>query len=138
MKLNNNDKELINLASDIARKNLQAQPNKSSVIASVVKAKNGKIYKGVNIYTSHSICAEQVAVGQALTCGESELDTIVTVRLESQTNECNVISPCGVCRYTFDKLNLNDLNVIVSDVKKGTVLKVKAEELLPYPYVRNE
>jgi len=134
MKLNNTDKSLINMASEIVSKNKDLYPNSSEIVGAVVLAKSGKIYKGINIKTSHSICAEQVALGQAFACGERELDTIVAVKMNID-GSMRVVSPCGLCRYTLDKLNL-DMNVIVEDVDKDIVLKVKAHELLPYPYKR--
>lgn len=134
MKLTKLDKELIEMATKVAKDNSDRYNDLSMHLGCVVKAKSGKIYKGVNIKTSHSICAEQVALGQALACGEREFDTIVAVKLDSEGNS-RVISPCGLCRYIMDKLNV-DISVIVEDVKNGKVLKVKASELLPYPYKR--
>lgn len=134
MKLNEQDKQLINLATDVVNANSDMYSNPAMHVGCVIRAKSGKIYKGVNIKTSHSICAEQVAFGQALTCGEREFDTIVAVKMNSD-GSTRVVSPCGVCRYMFDKLNI-DMFVIVEDIKNGKVLKVKASELLPYPYKR--
>ena len=134
MKLNDLDRELIKLATDVAKNNCDRYSDISMHTGCVLKAKSGKIYKGVNIKTSHSICAEQIAVGQALANGEREFDTIVVVKLNSE-GEARVISPCGVCRYTFDKME-TDMYVIVEDVKNGKILKVKADELMPYPYKR--
>ena len=138
MELDNNDLKLIEEASKVAIDNADIHQLMNFVLASIVKAKSGKLYKGVNITTSHSICAEQVAIGQALACGERELDTIVTVKLDTATNTCRVVSPCGLCRYTFDKLKFGDLNVIVEDIQNDQVLKVKASQLLPFPYARNK
>ena len=137
MELNDIDRELIAEATKVAKENTDLHEMMNFVLACVVKAKSGKLYKGVNITTSHSICAEQVAIGQALACGERELDTIVTVKLDIPTGNCRVVSPCGLCRYTFDKLKFGKLNVIVEDIKNDRVLKVLASELLPYPYARN-
>ena len=134
MKLNQQDKQLIEIATQVVLDNQNLYENHDMIVASVALAKSGKTYKGVNIKTSHSICAEQVAIGQALACGERELDTIVTVKMDAD-GSIRVISPCGLCRYTFDKLELN-MNVIVEDVDKDVVLKVKAADLLPYPYKR--
>jgi len=134
MKLNQQDKQLIELATQIAQENKNLYEQCDMIVACVVLAKSGKVYKGVNIRTSHSICAEQVAIGQALACGERELDTIVAVKMDND-GSVRPVSPCGLCRYTFDKLNLN-MNVIVEDVDKDIVLKVKASDLLPYPYKR--
>lgn len=134
MKLNDKDKELITMATEVAISNSDRYTDKSMHTGCVIKTKSGKIYKGVNIKTSHSVCAEQVAIGQALACGEREFDTIVAVKLNSDGG-ARVISPCGVCRYLFDKLGV-ELNVLVEDIKNGKVVKVKAEDLLPYPYKR--
>lgn len=134
MKLNKKDEELIEMATEVATSNSDRYTDISMHTGCVIKAKSGKIYKGVNIKTSHSVCAEQVAIGQALACGEREFDTIVAVKINSD-GTTRVISPCGVCRYLLDKLGV-ELDVLVEDVKNGKVLKVKASELLPYPYKR--
>ncbi|MFQ6723909.1 MAG: cytidine deaminase [Clostridia bacterium] len=136
MKLNDKDKELIQLATELVKSNSDIYSNISMHVGCVIKAKSGKIYKGVNIKTSHSICAEQVAYGQALANGEREFDTIVAVKMNSD-GTTRVVSPCGVCRYMFDKMGL-DMCVIVEDIRNGKVVKVKVEDLLPYPYKQND
>lgn len=135
MKLNKVDIQLIDEAKKILNDNLDLYKDKNAIVGCAVLTKSGNIYKGINLLTSHAICAEQVAIGQAFACGERELDTIVAVKLDSN-KEPRVVSPCGLCRYTMDKLQL-DLNVIVEDVEHDTVLKVKASSLLPYPYKRD-
>ena len=134
MKLTKKDLELIVEAEKVLRSNIDLYEDKTLPVACVVKAKSGKLYKGVNIKTSHSVCAEQVALGQAFASGEREMDTIVSVKLDAE-NKVRVVSPCGLCRYIFNNLNL-DMDVIVEDVYKDVDLKVKAKELLPYPYKR--
>ena len=133
MELNKSNNELITLAKQIVEDNKDLY-DKDLIVGCVVKAKSGNIYKGINIKTSHSICSEQVAIGQALANGERELDTIVAAKF-NKDGTSRVVSPCGLCRYTFEKLGMN-MNVIVED-ESGEVIKVKANELLPYPYKRN-
>ena len=138
MKLNDTDNKLIDLAKEVLQQNKDLYKGTTNVtIASVVLAKSGKTYKGINIQTSHSICSEQVALGQAFACGERELDTLVAVRLNND-GSMGVISPCGLCRYTLEKLGLSNMNVIVEDVDKNKVLKVTVKDLLPYPYKREK
>lgn len=137
MKLNKKDDALIQEATNVLQENKSLYDNKKYLVAAVLLAKSGKIYKGVNIKTSHAICAEQVALGQALACGEREFDTIVAVKFDETNKKVRVVSPCGVCRYIFDKFGL-DLNVIVEDIEHDKVLKVKAKELMPYPYRRQK
>lgn len=136
MRLNKEDLELIEIASSVAKENADIKPMMEVVVACALRGKSGKVYKGINIKTSHSICAEQVAIGQGLASGERDFDTIVTVKLGND-GECRVVSPCGLCRYTFDKLNLHKLQVLVEDSKNNTVLKVTSDQLLPYPYSRD-
>ena len=97
MKLNNNDIELIQIATDIINQNIDLYSEKDMIVGAVVRTKSGKIYKGINIKTSHSICAEQVAIGQALANGEREFDTIVAVKF-NKGGAIRVVSPCGLCR----------------------------------------
>lgn len=134
MKLNEKDKELLEIATEVVKSNSDLYSNLAMHVGCAIRAKSGKIYKGINIKTSHSVCSEQVAIGQAFACGEREFDTIVAVKMD-KNGDVRVVSPCGLCRYIFDKLGL-DMNVIVEDVKNGKILKVKSEDLLPYPYKR--
>jgi len=134
MRLTKQDKELIEIATQVAKSNSDIYDIPSMHVGCALRAKSGKIYKGINLKTSHSVCAEQVAVGQAFACGEREFDTMVAVKLDSK-GEGKVVSPCGLCRYIFEKMGMK-FNIILEDVNKGKVLKVKSSELLPYPYKR--
>ena len=136
MKLSKKDFELIELAKDVVRQNSDLYDNKGMHVGCVILAKSGKVYKGINIKTSHSVCAEQVALGQALASGERELQTVVAVKYNPDFETFRVVSPCGLCRYMFDKMGLGNVDIVVEDIENDTVLKVKAEKLLPYPYKR--
>ncbi len=133
MKLNQEDKKLIEMATDVLKANSDIYSTPEMHVACVVKAKSGKVYKGINLKTSHSVCAEQVAIGQAFACGEREIDTIVTVKLDAN-GVPNICSPCGLCRYIINKFGLK-AKVIVEN-EQDEVLKVYSDELLPYPYRR--
>ena len=39
-------------------------------------------------------------------------------------------------RYTFEKMGFEDFKVIVEDVYHNCIQKVKASDLLPFPYKR--
>ena len=135
MKLTKKDKELIEVATEVVKANSDLYKNLGMHVAAAIRAKSGKIYKGININTSHSICAEQVAMGQAFACGERDLEALVAVKMNDD-GSVRVVSPCGLCRYTFDKFN-DSFDVILEDVETGEVLKIDSLELLPYPYKRN-
>ena len=132
MKLTKKDEELIEIATKLVKENCDIYPSPNMHVACALRAKSDKIYVGMNLKSSHSVCSEQVAIGQAYACGERDFKTIVAVQLDNETNS-HVVSPCGLCRYLFDKLNL-DMYVIVPQGKK--LIKVKVRELLPYPYIQ--
>lgn len=132
MKLSKKDEELIEIATKIVKENCNIYPSANLHVACALRAKSGKVYVGINLKTSHSVCAEQVAIGQAFACGEREFESIVAVQLDTNLDP-HVVSPCGLCRYTFTKLKLN-FKVIVPQGKKLT--KVNIKELLPFPYVK--
>ena len=134
MKLTKKDEELIEVATNIVKNNCNIYERPNQHVACALRAKSDKIYVGMNLKSSHSVCSEQVAIGQAFANGEREFKTIVAVQLDNNLNPHSV-SPCGLCRYVFDKLNLNML-VIVPQGKKPT--KVKIKDLLPYPYIQKD
>ncbi len=134
MKLTKKDEELIEIASNIVKQNNDIYNQPNNHVACALKAKSDKVYVGMNLKSSHSVCAEQVAIGNAFAFGEREFKTIVAVQLGND-GIARVVSPCGLCRYIFNKLNLN-FNIIVPDGKK--LIKVKVKDLLPFPYVRQE
>ncbi|MBR7172384.1 MAG: cytidine deaminase [Clostridia bacterium] len=134
MELTKKDKELIEIATEVVKSNSDLYEHLGMHVGAAVRAKSGKIYKGININTSHSICAEQVAMGQAFACGERDLEAMVSVKMNND-GSVRVVSPCGLCRYTFDKFN-DSFDVILEDIETGEILKVDSLELLPYPYKR--
>ena len=124
MSLSKEDKELIESARNVIRKN-HDRVNWWHTVGAAVRAGSGKVYVGVNCDSvSHGSCAEVIAMGSAVTAGEREFDTIVAV-LGDETGK--ILPPCGNCRqmmYCYDK----NMNVIVSENTKVNIL-----ELLKYP-----
>lgn len=93
-----------------------------------MRCKSGKVYVGVNLYSLHGACAEQVAIGAAITNGEREFDAIVAVRGKEGGE---VIPPCGNCRQILHDY-MPDCGVIVP--AGGGLAKIRAKELLPFSY----
>lgn len=73
------DLELIKAAQQAIRLNYDSE-HCLHTVGAAVRCKNAKIYVGVNVYSLHGACAEQVAIGTAITNGEREFDAIVAVR----------------------------------------------------------
>lgn len=96
-----------------------------------VLTKSGKIYGGINMYMDgmNCVCAEQNAIGTALTAGENEFDAIVSVGLFD--DNCQILAPCGQCRQFLSKY-APEVKVIVKGEKETEVLTIS--QLLPYAY----
>lgn len=121
------DYELIAEAQKAIRLNYD-QEHDHHTVGAAVRCKNGRVYVGVNLYSLHGACAEQVATGTAITNGERDFDVIVAVRGKEGEE---IIPPCGNCRQILHDY-MPDCDVIVSVC--GEPRKIKAKELLPFSY----
>lgn len=125
--LTEEDYELIEAARAAIRKNYDGEKYNHTVGAAV-RCGDGRIYRGVNVYSMHGACAEQIAMGAAITDGEREFAAIVAVRGE-QGEE--ILPPCGNCRQILCDY-ASDCQVILS--VDGAPKKIPAKELLPFAY----
>lgn len=125
--LTENDYELVKEAQKAIRLNYD-QEHYNHTVGAAVRCKNGKIYVGVNLYSLHGACAEQVAIGTAITNGERDFDTVVAVRGKDGEE---ILPPCGNCRQILNDY-MPDCNIIIS--VHGELKKIKATELLPFSY----
>lgn len=121
------DYELIAEAQKAIRLNYD-QEHDHHTVGAAVRCKNGRVYVGVNLYSLHGACAEQVAIGTAITNGERDFDVIVAVRGKEGEE---IIPPCGNCRPILHDY-MPDCDVIVSVC--GELRKIKAKELLTFSY----
>lgn len=104
------------------------QENENHTVGAAIRCKNSKVYAGVNVYSLHGACAEQVAIGTAITNGERDFDTVVAVRGKEGEE---IIPPCGNCRQILHDYMPN-CDVIIS--VDGEPKKIKAKDLLPFSY----
>lgn len=125
--LNDKDDELVRMAQEVVISNYDSI-NFNHTVGAAVRGKSGKIYIGMNVYSIHGACAEQVALGNAIAHGEREFVTIVAVRGKDGKE---VISPCGNCRQILSDYAPN-CEVIIST--GNTLGKVRAKQLLPFAY----
>jgi cytidine deaminase len=100
-KASNADQALVQAAVDLI--NARYLENRHH-IAAAVRGKSGKVYTGLHLDTyvgRASVCAEAVALGQAMVAGETGIEAIVSVRHprpREQHRETQLVSPCGICR----------------------------------------
>jgi cytidine deaminase len=99
-------------------------------VGAAVRGGSGKIYVGVNVDGIHGSCAEFIAIGTAITAGESEIECVVAVYGKDQPHA--VLPPCGNCRQMLFEY-VPECRVILS--VDGKYQKIPVSELLPYPCV---
>jgi cytidine deaminase len=131
------DLALVEAASEAIRKRYRYDWQE---VGAALRTRSGKIFAGVSLdaYLGRmAICAEAVALGQAITnAGETGIETIVAVRHpppEQASGRINVVSPCGACReliWDYDR----DARVIVPGPRGPEVVGIG--ELLPNKYSR--
>jgi len=124
------DRELISRATTLIGK--RYSPVRHHV-AAVVLSSSGAIYQGVHVgWGRVNLCAEQIALANALAMGESELIVCAAVMAIAPLGETSVVSPCGSCREML-QFFAPDLMVIIN--LEGRVSKTYIADLLPAPWV---
>jgi len=109
-------------------------------IASAVRGASGRIYTGLHLDTyvgRASVCAEAVALGQAMANGEQGITAIVSVRHprpREQHQDCKVVSPCGICREMLTDFAPGASVILLRD---DAPVRVPVEDLLPAKYRRH-
>lgn len=109
----------------IAREKAYA-PYSNFKVGAAVLTIGGKIFSGCNIENSSyglSICAERVAIFNAVSSGYKEFAKITMV-----TDSELPSSPCGACRQVIFEFG-DDIEVIMANLK-GDIKIMKIDELL--------
>jgi cytidine deaminase len=109
-------------------------------VGAALRLRSGKVFTGVSLdaYLGRmAVCAEAVALGQAITiAGETGIDTVVAVRHpppEERDRTIAVVSPCGACRELIWDYDRN-ARVIVPGADGPQ--SVGIGELIPNKYSR--
>jgi cytidine deaminase len=117
-------KKLIETALEI-RTHAYAPYSKYNVGAALLTS-SGEVYAGVNVENAAyptGICAERVAVFNAVTNGEREFTAIAVATDNGGT-------PCGSCRQVLAEFGL-DITVLVIDGAGNIIQESTLEQLLP-------
>lgn len=119
------DKELIKLARQ-AYKNSYA-PYSRVKVGAALHCSNGKLFTGCNVENASyglSMCAERVAVYNAIAAGQKNFNKIAII-----SNQRREFSPCGACRQVLAEFSPN-ITIIWQD-KDGKIKSKKLTHLLP-------
>ncbi|MBQ9834097.1 MAG: cytidine deaminase [Bacilli bacterium] len=102
-------------------------------VACVIKAKDGKLFYGVNVENKSSkdgLCAEQVAISSAVSSGykRSDLDSIYIMGLGEK-----IIVPCFLCRQLLNEFfDRETIIYCYNNDKEEKQFKIK--DLCPYDF----
>lgn len=123
----------------------------SRSVGAALRTVSGAVYTGVSLTAATpraSVCAEPIAIGRAVTDGETAFDTIVAVKhapnadprtvadedgegagVDADVGDgAAVISACGVCRELLRDYDPSTLVVVANE---DGPMKVPVEDLLP-------
>lgn len=93
----------------------------------------GKTYLALHLDSQgFDICAEPIAISNALLDKQKDFNTIVAVAMDD-SRKTQVVPPCGNCRQILSEYSPGVSIVIPSHDK---LEKVKTSQLLPFPYRR--
>jgi cytidine deaminase len=135
--LSDADRALVEAASEAIRRRYRYDWQE---VGAALRTRSGKVFTGVSLdaYLGRmAICAEAVALGQAITvAGETGIDTIVAVRHpppEDKDGAIAVVSPCGGCRELIWDYDRNARVIVPGRDGSETV---GISELIPNKYSR--
>ncbi|WP_298725367.1 cytidine deaminase [uncultured Ferrovibrio sp.] len=113
-------------------------------IAAALRTRSGRIFTGLHLDTyvgRASVCAEAVAVGQAMAAGAGEedpIEAIVSLRHPRPTEkhrEIQIVAPCGICREMLRDF-APEARVLLAT--EGGLTAYSPADLLPLKYQRVE
>jgi len=99
-------------------------------VGAAVLGGTGRVYEGCNVENASygaSLCAERVALGQAVAAGEEAIEAVAVV-----ADTKGVCTPCGICRQVLIEFG-PDIDVIMANMR-GEHKIVRSGDLLPYAF----
>jgi cytidine deaminase len=131
------DQKLVKAAvTAVQKKVLQPLGEKGTAqVGAAVRLSGGKIITSVNLIADVgglSVCAESVALAEAMRYPDKKVESIVAV-YHMPGKEPKVVSPCGRCREFITDYAGGSV-VILREPKSSGLFKVKAVDLLPLKY----
>ena len=121
--------DLADLARNIAEK--AYAPYSNFRVGAALITDSGNIYTGCNIENASypaTVCAEDVAVVNAISEGEKSIETIAVACIDAESD--TAIFPCGISRQRLAEFDTK--NVIVVD--KDGYKEYTFDEILPYNF----
>ncbi|MCL2445492.1 MAG: cytidine deaminase [Oscillospiraceae bacterium] len=120
-------KDLIRAAVEV--RNFAYVPYSRFKVGAALLSKSGRIFIGCNFENAAfgaGVCAERVALGNAITAGETEFVAIAICGDDKPT------PPCGICRQSL--IEFGEIKVYCADFSGEKVIEFTLRELLPMSF----
>ena len=130
------DQALIEAARDVIVANYEYGRHH---LGAAVLMTDGRVFTGVHLEANVgrvAVCAEAIAIGNAISAGSRGIDLIVAVshpHLDDTPKEPWVVAPCGICRELISDYGIN-ADVIIPG--EDGLIKVPVISLLPAKYTQ--
>lgn len=101
-------------------------------VGAAVETTDGQVFEGCNVEIasySLTICAERVALFQAVAAGARKIKTVAVSCEQGAADDPSPLMPCGACRQALAEFADDDLEVFVDGVGRFLL-----KELLPDPF----
>lgn len=102
-------------------------------VGAAVMTDENRIFFGANVENASyglTICAERVAIANAVTCGAKGLQMIVIVGRGPK--------PCGACRQVMAEFSSKETPILLVDVgadsRKESIIRLKMKQVLPHAF----
>ena len=108
-------------------------PYSNFKVSAVLVTKSGNVFTGTNVENisyGATMCAERVAIFNAVSSGEKEFDSIYLYSTNSNGKH-DLTPPCGLCRQVMSEFSM-DMKVIMISDKEKVIKTVK--ELIPLSF----
>ncbi|MEJ2085474.1 MAG: cytidine deaminase [Acidobacteriota bacterium] len=100
-------------------------------VGAAVATRGGSIYFGANVENRSfgaTICAERIAIGQALSAGASELEALAVVTVSKPP-----ASPCGMCLQVIAEFGSAELPILLVSLD-GAREQYRLSDFHPHPF----
>ena len=132
--LTEEDHELINSAIEAIRKGYKKDWHS---IGAALRTSDGEVFTSIHFEANVgriAVCAEPIALAEAVMAGKDKFDTIVAVKHpkpEKGRMDFEVVSPCGMCREIVTDYDPETKVIINVD---GKLRKLLMMDLLPHKF----
>ncbi len=106
-------------------------PYSQFAVGAAVLTSDGQVFTGANIENASlgaTVCAERVAIWQAVAAGQQEISALAVV-----ADTPTPVAPCGLCRQVLQEFAAPDCQLILANLQ-GEFRLITHQELLPWAF----